>query len=278
MAGRNRKDTADYFSHDSDASSDEKIIYLESLFGHTGYAVYFKFLERMVRAKDFEIEWNDIKKAIYATEFRISVTEIDRIVTECCRKEIKAFEIVDGKMFSAGLKKRMQPLLEKREYNRLKYEEKKRAAISVTESSRNDTVKERKGKKRKEKIYTDKMKTFVDEYIKYISETFKASAPKNAKLKENSLEAIDKLIRIDGYKESDVFEVLKWAQKDSFWENQVLSLAGIRKKSKNNLIKFKNLFLAYEKDKSKPKNNTEDDPGAYKNVIKNQPPLEEILS
>ncbi len=151
MAGRLQKESADYFSHDADASSDEKIVYLESRFGHKGYAVYFKFLERMVRSKNFEIEWNDIKKAIYASEFSISVTEIEQIVTECCRKEIKAFEIDKNKLFSPGLKKRMQPLLDKREYNRLKYEEKKLKSISVTESDRNDTVKESKGKKRKEK-------------------------------------------------------------------------------------------------------------------------------
>ena len=169
MAGRNRKDTADYFSHDSDASSDEKIVYLEGLFGHTGYAVYFKFLERMVRSKNFEIGWNDVKKAIYSREFSISVTEIDEIVSECCRKEIKAFEIVDGKMFSPGLKKRMQPLLEKREYNRLKYESDKKEKgknnkglplqdnscdRNTSENNRNGPVKERKGKERKGKTTT----------------------------------------------------------------------------------------------------------------------------
>ena len=151
-AGRNRKEAADYFSHDADASSDEKLVYLENLFGHMGYAVYFKFLERMARSDNFEIEWNDIKKSIYASEFNISVTEIEQIVTECCREEIKAFKISGGKLFSTGLKKRMLPLIEKRNYNRLKYKEKK---VSVTESNRqkhsDSKGKERKGKYSKEK-------------------------------------------------------------------------------------------------------------------------------
>ena len=145
MTGRNRKETADCFSHDADASSDEKVVYLESLFGHKGYAVYFKFLERMTRSDNFEIDWNDIKKAIYASEFKVSVTEIEQIITECCRQEIKAFQIKDEKLFSVGLKKRMQPLLEKRNYNRLKYKEKKEASISVTETI------QRKGRERKGK-------------------------------------------------------------------------------------------------------------------------------
>ncbi len=114
-------------------------------------------ITRKYDKNDFQLEWNDIKKAIYASEFRISVTEIDRIVSECCRNEIKAFQIEEGKLFSAGLKKRMQPLLEKREYNRQKYEEKKTRGnsslcISVTENSNSvDEMTQSKVKERKEK-------------------------------------------------------------------------------------------------------------------------------
>jgi hypothetical protein len=153
MAGRNKKDNADYFSHDADASSDEKILYLESLFGHTGYAVYFKMLECMTRAEGFKLEWNEIKKSIYASKFGISVTEFDRFITECCRKEVGAFKIEDGEIFSPGLLKRLQPLIDKREYNRNKYQQQKQAvsdsSISVTEMTQRKG-KERKGKKREE--------------------------------------------------------------------------------------------------------------------------------
>ena len=161
MAGRNKRKSADYFSHDADASSDEKLVYLESMFGHTGYALYFKFLEKMTRAEGFRLEWNDIKKAVYASEFRISVTEIDRFISECCRKEIKAFILDDSTLFSPGLIARFQPLLDKREYNRLKYEKKKlkdsssiensvtEKANSVTEATQYSKVKERKGKNKR---------------------------------------------------------------------------------------------------------------------------------
>jgi len=141
MAGRNQRENADWFSHDADASNDEKIIYLESKFGHTGYAVYFKLLECMARAPGFKLQWDGIKKSVYASKFGISVTEIEQIVTECCRQEIKAFVLKDGELFSDGFIKRMAPLLTKREYNRQKYNEQKQTnikpvtvnAISVTE-------------------------------------------------------------------------------------------------------------------------------------------------
>jgi hypothetical protein len=125
MAGRILRQNADYFFHDADASNDEKILYLESKFGLTGYAVYFKLLEKMTRANNFELDWNEIKIEIYASEFGIQVDQLNSIVAECCRPEIKAFIIRHKKLFSGGLKKRMLPLMEKRKYNRKKYNRKK---------------------------------------------------------------------------------------------------------------------------------------------------------
>jgi len=157
MAGRNQKNIADWFSHDADASSDEKVVYLESLFGPIGYAVYFKFLECMTRSEDFKLKWDAIKKAVYASKFGISVTEINRFITESCREEIKAFVIEDGYLFSPGLVKRLEPLLAKREYNRQKYQEQKQKIInSETERAKSVTeLTQSKGKESKEKnIYT----------------------------------------------------------------------------------------------------------------------------
>jgi hypothetical protein len=158
MAGRNLKNNADYFPHDADASSDEKIVYLESKFGHTGYAVFFKLLECMARAEGFKLPWGNIKKAIYASKFGISVTEIEQIVTECCREEIKAFVLEDGLLYSPGLLKRFEPLLQKREYNRQKYQEQKQEdSNSVTEKDNSVTKKtQSKGKESKEKYINNK--------------------------------------------------------------------------------------------------------------------------
>ena len=168
MAGRAQKNNADYFSHDADASSDEKIVYLESCFGLTGYAVYFKLLECMTRTPGFKIQWDDIKKSVYASKFRISVTEIEQIVTECCREEIKAFIFEDGMLFSPGLIKRFSALLSKREYNRQKYEKQKQDvtisvtenAISVNGNTQYSIVKESKVKN----IYTSDFEVFWNLY------------------------------------------------------------------------------------------------------------------
>ena len=160
MAGRNQKENADYFSHDADASADEKLIYLESKFGLKGYAVYFKFLECMTRASNFKLQWDEIKKAVYASKFGIPVTEIELIVAECCRDEIKAFVIEDGSLFSPGLINRFSALIEKREYNRQKYlEQKQKVLIPATEkpnsvngNTQYSRVEKRRVKKSKEPI------------------------------------------------------------------------------------------------------------------------------
>jgi len=125
--------------------------------------------------------------------------------------------------------------------------------IKVTQKKRQlDTLKE--GKKNKEKIYPNKIKTFVEDYINYISKTFQNKAPKSTPaLFQKSCESISKLKRLDGFEEDYIFNVLRWAQKDSFWQSQILSLSAIRTKSKNNdNIKFKTLAIAYDKTNKEP--------------------------
>lgn len=112
------KENAEYFSHDADASSDEKIIYLESKHGFTGYAFYFKMLEILARSKNFEIKLNEVSSAIYAKKIGVSLQEFSAIIQDCVRPEIHAFVLVDGKLYSEGLKKRLKSLVEKRERQR----------------------------------------------------------------------------------------------------------------------------------------------------------------
>ena len=57
-----------------------------------------------------------------------------------------------------------------------------------------------------------------------------------------SCDVIDKLIRIDKhYFRETIVPVLKWAGKDKFWNDKVLSLSGLREKGKNGQTHFNNL-------------------------------------
>lgn len=58
---RPRKENMDYFPHDTDASSDEKIDAMRALFGNDGYAFYFILCERIYRTSTAEL---DISKPV----------------------------------------------------------------------------------------------------------------------------------------------------------------------------------------------------------------------
>jgi len=57
---------------------------------------------------------------------------------------------------------------------------------------------------------------------------------------------IDKLCRLDHFDfEACIKPALKWAVKDPFWSDQILSLSNLRNKGKNGLSKFFNLYNAW---------------------------------
>jgi len=67
-----------------------------------------------------------------------------------------------------------------------------------------------------------------------------------------SYDTIDRLIRIDDYDLNEIKATLSWAVKDSFWGPNILSLSGLRDKSKNGRTKFENIYSKYEAtDKTK---------------------------
>ncbi len=54
-------------------------------------------------------------------------------------------------------------------------------------------------------------------------------------------EVIDKLMRIDGYSSFEIKDVLRFALSDDFWISNLRSLASLRNKGKNGLMKFNNI-------------------------------------
>jgi hypothetical protein len=118
MAGRPIKENADYFRHDNDASQDEKLIYLESKFGATGYMFFFKMLEILARSNNFEVELNLISRGVLAKKIGTSIDQFNELIEESTREEVKAFVLKDNILYSKGLKKRLNALVKKREYER----------------------------------------------------------------------------------------------------------------------------------------------------------------
>jgi hypothetical protein len=55
------KSGLDYFPHDTDASSDDKLEALQLLYGNDGYAFYFKLCERFYNSENAELNISDAK-------------------------------------------------------------------------------------------------------------------------------------------------------------------------------------------------------------------------
>ena len=110
-----RKTSAEYFSHDADASEDEKVMYLEAEFGFMGYALYFKLLERLCRSENFEMKFGPIQRQVLARHFGVKEEELSRFVVAATSCDVAAFRLENEIIWSDGLKKRMAHLMEKRQ-------------------------------------------------------------------------------------------------------------------------------------------------------------------
>lgn len=84
---------------------------------------------------------------------------------------------------------------------------------------------------------------------------------KESKIEEGA-KTVQQLIEIDGFNlDEQIRPALKWAVKDSFWSNQILSLAGLRKKGGNGEKKFVNILASMKK--VQPGKPTNSDPEWY---------------
>lgn len=136
-----------YFSHDSNARNDEKIIAVRMKYGVEGYGAYFMILERLMESTNY-IHVKDYNTIAF--DLRVSNTLIKSII-----EEFGLFEFTeDGKHFySDSFKRRMQPLDNLRKQRSLagKKSAEKRALLNkesttVERPLNEKATKERKGK------------------------------------------------------------------------------------------------------------------------------------
>lgn len=111
------KDGMEYFPHDTDAASDEKIEILMANYGAKGYAFYFYMLERIYRNPNFEIRVIDAEtRQLFANKLSITLQEYDSILETAlkfgsfCKKSYEE----RGVLTSQGIKKRADIVLKKR--------------------------------------------------------------------------------------------------------------------------------------------------------------------
>jgi hypothetical protein len=123
-----------------------------------------------------------------------------------------------------------------------------RANKELTTNKNVKNVKNTKRKTIKKKNLSDFAYKIADEFHDYQMKNCPVASIKNWN-RENWADTIDKLMRIDGYKQQTISDALGFAVSDDFWSKQIISLAGLRKKGKNDLTKFDNLVIRMERNR-----------------------------
>ena len=152
------KDGMEYFPHDTDACSDEKIESLRFLHGNDGYAFYFILLERIYRNRSYSCDVSAAETTqILASKLGLSLDKFNAIMETALRLgcfDRDEFE-KNKRLTSRGIMKRAQSVQAKRDRQRGKTES-VIAAETTQKLDDNHTetperkAKESKGKQREE--------------------------------------------------------------------------------------------------------------------------------
>ena len=162
-----------YFSHDSNARFDLKMLKLRARFGLEGYGFYFCLLEIMRDSSDYSIDINDLD--VLAFQLGIEIEKAKNILQLCY--EINLLILEDKKIVSKSFLKRMEAMNELRVKRKQagkkgglknspnKQNESKPEANLKQNESKIEALKEKKIKEKKEKEIKEKENTLNNECV-----------------------------------------------------------------------------------------------------------------
>lgn len=210
---RPRKVGLDYFSHDTDTSTDDKIEAFEVQHGPAGYALYFKCLERIYR-NGGPIDIKGVFRPIMAAKLRVTPEALDKMIQDGIQIDLFCLE-EDGKLMSEGAKKRLDFITKDRE--------KARDRVSGNSSPENPQIrgeskgKETKGNKRKGSdpalpLPVDSDPGIVQRIIDHLN----ATAGKRYRLGDSTRKIIAARLN-EGFTEADLRTVIE--KKSAGWKD-----------------------------------------------------------
>lgn len=91
-----------YFSHDSNARNDEKILMLRAEHGWEGYGMYWALIEMMFESSDASLSLNKIKGI--AVSYNIDITLLQNVINTCITEEL--FSTNEDTFWSESLRRR----------------------------------------------------------------------------------------------------------------------------------------------------------------------------
>ncbi len=251
---RPRKQTVDYFPHDSHASEGKTLFIMQSKYKNDGYAFWFKLLEQLASSEGHFIDLNDP----VSEEYLRSKAGLDRITTHdnpapmiymldllaklgaidpelWVKKVIWCQKLVDG-IADVYTRNRHLSVPERP----LNYAEESHAKAITTQVNPQSKVKESKVK---ESISSSENK--VSDIALKLADKLKSlilinnptgKVPKNLK---RWADDIDRMIRLDKRTEAEIEAIITFSQQDSFWHANILSGQKLREKYDQLYLKMK---------------------------------------
>jgi hypothetical protein len=180
---RPQKCGMDYFPHDTDALTDEKIEALRMLYGNDGYAFYFIMLERIYRTEHFELDVSDAE-TIQILCKKLNVTEelFNKMLSTALKRgcfDADCYEKTK-KLTSTGIKRRANVVIEKRIKSKNDYAERVSATETQQETPTETPQKVHKGEERKgDKKKKDIHERFDEFWLVYPRKVSKDKAVKS---------------------------------------------------------------------------------------------------
>lgn len=225
-----------YFSHDSNAHRDPKIIAMRAVYGAEGYGWFWMLIEMMREADGYKLEMQS-KYAFhaYALQLQCDSNAFASFVQDCMH-EFNLFSSDGDYFWSESLLRRMLIKDERSEKAKKSAEARwKKTAGNANASENNaneskiDAYKVSKGKVSKgNKEYSEDTVSLTN----YLIELMKSNNP-NAKVPNNLdrwHDEMDKLQRIEKYEYMQIRSVISWCQQDDFWKGNILSAPKLREK------------------------------------------------
>jgi hypothetical protein len=264
-----------YFSHDSNARQDEKILMLRAEHGWEGYGIYWALVEMMFESSDTSLHHNKIKGI--AVSYNIEITVLESVINTCLTEELF---VSDGERFwSDSLLRRKNKFKElkdkKSEAGRKGMAKRWGKDNSVITDDNNVITKDNKGKESKgnkikekeRKEYTSSPKQVYDEQsipYRLAFRLYENILSNNPDYKQPNLQSwandVRLMIERDNRTEDQITYLMDWCQNHSFWKSNILSPSKLREK-------FDQLIMRVKEDiKKQNKQQEKEIPRAYQSL------------
>lgn len=186
-----------YFSHDSNALTDTKILNMRADYGLEGYGLYWAIIEMMRNEEDYKLKLN--KNTYRAIKTLTNTTiDIEKFIKDCL-DDYELFEQEDENFYSNSLLRRMQ---EKDKKSAIAKEKAKKRwnsnATAKQQQCSNNANKEKESKEKENKKNENKENKNKEENRNKVVEiynTYCVNLPQVQKLTEKREKAIDKLLK-----------------------------------------------------------------------------------